>query len=237
MLKVRKQEIFPCTIASRLVGLRERMANAAVKAGRDPAEVDLVAVSKTHSAEAVGEAMEAGQRVFGENRVQEFLAKIPLVPASAEWHFIGHLQKNKIRKVLPLAALIHGVDSLELAQAIDRVAGELGVRPRILLEVNVAGEDSKFGFAPDAVTSQIALILALPHLQVEGLMTVPPPTADPESVRPYFVRLRELRDALAAKSATPLPVLSMGMSGDFEVAIEEGATLVRVGTALFGGRE
>lgn len=222
------------TITSRLLGLRERIVNAAARAGRDPAEIELVAVSKTHSAEAVCEAMEAGQRVFGENRVQEFLAKVPQVPPSAEWHFIGHLQKNKIRKVLPLATLIHGVDSLELAQAIDRIAGELDLRPRILLEVNVAGEESKFGFSPEAVRSQIGSIVTLSHLQVEGLMTVPPAT--PESVRPYFVRLRELRDVLAVESAAPLPVLSMGMSGDFEVAIEEGATLVRVGTALFGGR-
>jgi len=224
------------TISSRLLGLGERIANAAAKSGRDPAEVDLVAVSKTHPAEAVCEAMEAGQRIFGENRVQEFLAKVPLVPASAEWHFIGHLQKNKIRKILPMAAMIHGVDSLELAQGIDRIAGELGLRPRVLLEVNLGGEDSKFGFQAAALHSQIASILALPHLQVEGLMTVPPPTPDPELVRPYFAHLRELRDTLAVELATTLPVLSMGMSGDFEVAIEEGATLVRVGTALFGGR-
>lgn len=223
-------------IATRLLGLRERMDDAAVKSGRVSAEIQLVAVSKTHPVEAICEAMEAGQRVFGENRVQEFLGKVPLVPASAEWHFIGHLQKNKIRKILPVTTLIHGVDSLELAQGIDRIAEELGLRPRILLEVNVAGEDSKFGFASDALRSQIGSILELPHLQVEGLMTVPPPSPDPESVRPCFVRLRDLRDALSAESGTPLPILSMGMSGDFEVAIEEGATLVRVGTALFGGR-
>ncbi len=224
------------TIAARLEIIRDRISAVARKAGRDPAEVGLVAVSKTHPAEAVREAMEAGQRAFGENRVQEFLAKVPLLPDAAQWHFIGHLQKNKIRKVLPLAGLIHGVDSSELALAIDRIAGEVGLFPRVLLEVNVAGEGSKFGFTPDDLRAAIDPLLSLPRVQVEGLMTIPPPARDPEAIRPYFARLRQLRDDLVRETATPLPVLSMGMSGDFEVAIEEGATLVRVGTAIFGER-
>lgn len=224
------------SIPSCLAAVHKRIEAAATKVGRDPAGVELIAVSKTHPPETVREAMDAGQRVFGENRVQEFLAKIPLLPASAQWHFIGHLQRNKIRKVLPLATLIHSVDSLELAQAIDRIAGELGLYPRVLLEVNVAGEGSKLGFSPEALRADLEALLVLPRLQVEGLMTVPPPAPDPETVRPFFVRLRELREALVAETNTSLPILSMGMSGDFEVAIEEGATHVRVGTAIFGGR-
>ena len=152
------------------------------------------------------------------------------------WHLIGHLQSNKIRKVLPAAELIHGVDSADLAGDIDRIAAELGLFPRVLLEVNVSGEGTKYGFKPETLTAQIDALLALPRVQVEGLMTSEPYVENPEEVRPFFIRLRELRNELAARTGTPLPVLSMGMSGDFEVAIEEGATLVRVGTAIFGTR-
>ena len=220
----------------RLVSVRQRLASAAEAAGRDPAEVELVAVSKTHPAEAVREAVEAGHLLFGENRGQELLAKAPLLPAKVRWHLIGHLQKNKIRKVLPVAELIHGVDSLELARDIDRIAGELGLFPRVLLEVNVSGEETKFGFSPDRVRADIDALLALPRVQVEGLMTIAPLAENPEDVRPVFRNLRLLRDELAGRTGTPLPVLSMGMSGDFEVAIAEGATLVRIGTAIFGER-
>lgn len=216
--------------------IRSRMDAAALRAGRDPSEVDLVAVSKTQPAEAVRELFEAGQGVFGENRVQELLAKAPLLPGAVRWHLIGHLQKNKIRKVLPAVELIHGVDSLELAREIDRIAGELGLFPRVLLEVNVAGERTKFGFAPDAVRASLDDLLALPRLQVEGLMAIPPAVDHPGDARPFFAALRGLRDDLAARSGAPLSTLSMGMSGDFESAIAEGATLVRVGTALFGPR-
>jgi pyridoxal phosphate enzyme (YggS family) len=223
-------------IAERLVSIRARLESAAVAAGRDPAGVELIAVSKTHPAESVREAFEAGQAVFGENRVQELIAKAPLLPPKVRWHLIGHLQKNKIRKVLPLTELIHGVDSLDLARDIDRVAAELGLFPRVLLEVNVSGEESKFGFQPDAVRSQLDELLALPRVQVEGLMTIAPYVENPEEVRPVFRNLRILRDELAGRTSTPLPTLSMGMSGDFEVAIAEGATLVRVGTSIFGSR-
>lgn len=219
-------------IASRFHAIEERIRAAALRAGRQPAEVELVAVSKTHPAESVREALEAGQTIFGENRVQELVSKAPLLPSTARWHLIGHLQKNKIRKVLPVVDLIHGVDSLELAREIDRIAAELGLFPRILAEVNVSGEQSKFGFTPDKIREDMAELLALPRVQLEGLMTIAPFVEDPEEVRPYFRSLRALRDEFA----TPLPVLSMGMSGDFEVAIEEGSTMVRVGTAIFGSR-
>ncbi len=224
------------TLADRLEGIRVRIADAAARSYRAASEVELIAVSKTQPAEAVREAYEAGQPVFGENRVQELLAKSPLLPSAVRWHLIGHLQKNKIRKVLPVCELIHGVDSLELAQDIDRIAAECGLFPKILLEVNVSGEGTKFGFKPEVVESQIEQLLALPRVQVEGLMTIAPLCETAEDARPFFAALRTLRDHLAAKSGVPLTVLSMGMSGDFEVAIEEGATLVRVGTAIFGSR-
>lgn len=223
-------------IPAHLNEIHSRIAAAAVRSGRAPTAVTLVAVSKTHPAETVREAFDAGQLVFGENRVQELIAKAPLLPSAARWHLIGHLQKNKIRKVLPLTELIHGVDSLELAQEIDRIAGELGLYPRILLEVNVSGEETKFGFHPETVRTQIDELLALPRVQLEGLMTIAPIVEKPEQARPFFTALRALRDELAARTNTPLPALSMGMSGDYETAIEEGATLVRVGTAIFGSR-
>ena len=223
-------------LADRLENIHHRIATAARRAGRDPSRIELVAVSKTHSAETVREAFDCGQTLFGENRVQELLAKAPLLPAAARWHLIGHLQTNKIRKVLPAVELTHGVDSLDLAREMDRIAADLGLFPRVLLEVNVSGEESKFGFAPEAIREQLDALLALPRVQVEGLMTIAPYAENPEDARPVFARLRALRDDLAVRSGTPLPTLSMGMSGDFEVAIAEGATLVRVGSAIFGER-
>ncbi len=181
-------------------------------------------------------AWDAGQEIFGESRVQEARAKIPLLPAALRWHFIGHLQKNKIRHALPLFELFHSVDSLALAQEVERIASEEGVRPRVLLEVNVAGEGSKLGFSPDQIRAQMEELLQLGRLEIEGLMTIPPFAPEAEEARPYFVMLRELRDALEREFAVKLPQLSMGMSNDYAVAIEEGATIVRVGTAIFGGR-
>jgi pyridoxal phosphate enzyme (YggS family) len=198
--------------------------------------VTLVAVSKTHSPEEVGEAIDAGQLLFGESRVQEARAKIPLLPGRARWHFIGHLQKNKLRHALPLFELFHGVDSLELARDLNRIAAEAGVFPKLLLEVNVAGESTKFGFPPPKLREQLEELLALDRLQIEGLMCIPPPGPRPEDSRKYFATLRDLRDALQTEARLPLPQLSMGMSGDYAVAVEEGATLVRVGTAIFGER-
>jgi len=220
----------------RLQTILERIASAASRAGRNPESVRLVAVSKTHPPESVRELASAGQLVFGESRVQEAIVKIPLCPGRLQWHFIGHLQKNKIRKALPLFSLLHGVDSLELAEEINRIAAEEDQRVRILLEVNTSGESSKYGFQPAQLLAQMEDLLELPRLEILGLMTLAPITLKPEMARPFFVRLREVRDSLEEKLGIRLPELSMGMSGDFEEAVLEGATLVRVGTALFGER-
>ena len=225
-------------LVERFATVRERIAMAAQRVHRDPEEIELVAVSKTYPAESVREATEvAGQELFGESRVQEALVKISDLPSRLRWHFIGHLQSNKIRKALPLFELIHGVDTQEIAREIDRIAGEMGLFPRALLEVNVSGERSKHGFLSGQLERELEGLLSLPRLQVEGLMTMAPLVSDQEEVRPYFSQLRELRDRLVIQSGIPLETLSMGMSGDFEVAVEEGATLVRVGSALFGERE
>jgi pyridoxal phosphate enzyme (YggS family) len=212
------------------------VADAARKSGRNAEQIELVAVSKTHTAEKVQEAIEAGQLLFGESRVQEARAKIPLLPSRLRWHFIGHLQKNKIRHALSLFELFHGIDSLVLAQEMERIAEEEGVRPRVLLEVNVAGEASKHGFSPEALRRDLEAALSLGRLTIEGLMTLPPFAPEAEASRQYFIALRKLRDQLEAEFDVRLPQLSMGMSGDFPIAIEEGATLVRVGTAIFGER-
>lgn len=223
-------------VTDRLQAVEESISTAAAKAGRPRDEITLVAVSKTHPAEIVREVFDSGHRVFGENRVQELLAKAPLLPEAIRWHLIGHLQKNKIRKALPHCELIHGVDSSELAEDIDRIAGELGLYPRVLLEVNVSGEESKFGFTPETLRSQFENLLQLSRVQVEGFMTIAPYSTDPEHSRPHFEALRKFRDEMAQFAGVPLPGLSMGMSGDFQIAIEEGSTLVRVGTAIFGER-
>jgi len=223
-------------LSDRLDHIHIKIAAAAQRARRPASEIALVAVSKTHPAESVREAIEAGQTTFGESRVQEFLAKAALLPSSTHWHFIGHLQSNKIRKILPLCELIHGVDTSDLARDIDRIAEDLGLYPRILLEVNMAGEATKFGFTPAKLRDEIEELLSLKRVQVEGLMTIAPFDEDAEASRPYFIELRNLRDELVKCTGTPLPILSMGMSGDFEVAVEEGATHVRVGSAIFGAR-
>ena len=223
-------------IAKNLEQVRSQIADTAKKSGRSIDDIELVAISKTHEAEKVRAAFDAGQQLFGESRVQEARAKIPLLPSAARWHFVGRLQKNKIRHALPLFELFHSVDSLELARDMNRIADEEGLRPRVLLEVNVAGEGSKIGFAPDALRAEMEALLGLPRLIIEGLMTIPPLAPEAEHSRQYFVSLRELRDQFAAEFRMQLPQLSMGMSGDFLVAIEEGATLVRVGTAIFGKR-
>lgn len=223
-------------IAVNLERVREQIAQAARKSGRLPNEIELVAVSKAHPAEKVQAAVDAGQTLFGENRVQEARAKIPLLSSRLRWHFIGHLQKNKIRHALPLFELFHGIDSLALAQDLERIAEEDGMRPRVLLEVNVAGEASKHGFSPERLREELDALLSLGRLTLEGLMTIPPLTPEADASRRYFVILRELRDRMETDFKVKLPHLSMGMSGDFAVAIEEGATLVRVGTAIFGAR-
>lgn len=224
------------SIAENLGRVREQMAQAARKAGRAVEDIELVAITKTHPAEKVREAIEVGQTLFGESRVQEARAKIPGLPSNIRWHFVGHLQKNKIRHALPLFEMIHSVDSVAVAEDINRIAQEEGLHPRVLLEVNVAGEGSKFGFTPDTLRDQMEPLLALPRLSILGLMTIPPLAEEAEASRRYFVQLRELRDCLQTEFRVDLAQLSMGMTQDFPIAVEEGATLVRVGTAIFGER-
>lgn len=225
------------SIADNLSRVRADLAAAVTAAGRDPESITLVAVSKTWPASDVAEAAAAGQRIFGENKVQELLAKIPESPAGLAWHLIGHLQSNKVRKVLPHCALIHSIDSIELARDVSRIAGELGLTAWILLQVNVASDEAKFGFPVGVVMESFAEIRSLPHLEVRGLMTVPPFDEDPGQVRPHFAALRRLRDELEREHGVSLPELSMGMSHDCRIAIEEGATMVRVGSAIFGRRD
>ena len=223
-------------VAENLSRVREQIAEAAAKSGRSADDVELVTITKTHPAEKVREAIEAGQTLFGESRVQEARAKIPELPSNIHWHFVGHLQKNKIRNALPLFEMIHSVDSLTLAQEVNRIADEEGLHGRVLFEVNVAGEGSKFGFAPDKLREQMEELLALPRLTILGLMTIPPMAEEAEASRKYFVQLRQLRDRLQTEFRVDLAQLSMGMTQDFPIAVEEGATLVRVGTAIFGQR-
>jgi pyridoxal phosphate enzyme (YggS family) len=224
------------SIAENLERVREQITQAAAKAGRAVNKIELVAITKTHPAEKVREAVEAGHTVFGESRVQEARAKIPELPSNLRWHFVGHLQKNKIRHALPLFELFHGIDSLALAQEMDRIAAGEGEHPRVLLEVNTAGEGSKFGFNAETLRAEIGSLLALPRLSIEGLMCIPPLAEEAEASRKFFVQLRELRDSLEKEFDVNFPHLSMGMTQDFSIAVEEGATLVRVGTAIFGER-
>lgn len=223
-------------IAANLAEVRQRIAAACARAGRDAAGVELVAVSKTLPADAVRAAWEAGQTVFGESRQQEAEPKIAALPAAIRWHFIGRVQRNKVRKLLPHFEVIHAIDSLRLAAYTDEVAAECGLFPKVFLQVNVGGEETKSGFEPEELISAIEPLLALRRLEILGLMAIPPVAAKPEDARPWFVKLRTLRDTLQRQTGTPLPGLSMGMSGDYETAIEEGATHVRVGSAIFGQR-
>lgn len=224
------------SLESRLAAVEARIAAACVRTGRARDEVTLLAVSKTHSADAVAEAVRLGLTQFAESKVQEARAKIPLCPSRCRWHLIGHLQSNKARDAVALFETIQSVDSLSLAREIQKQAEKQARRPKVLLEVNVAGESSKFGWAPDRVLEELMEVNALDRLEIHGLMTIAPYSPDPEKVRSFFRRLRELRDRAADRLGAPLPVLSMGMSIDLEVAIEEGSTIVRVGTALFGDR-
>jgi pyridoxal phosphate enzyme (YggS family) len=226
----------PDEIAANLEKVKATIAEAERKSGRAEGSVELVAVTKTHPAEVVQHAVDAGQLLFGENRIQEAKAKIPDLPSKLRWHLIGHLQSNKARLALTLFEMIQGVDSLDLLQHLNRVAEDLGVFPRVLLQVNVAGESSKFGFPPQKLLDEVESIVQIDRVQIEGLMTIPPLAASSEHSRKYFVQLRELRDRLEREFRFPLPHLSMGMTADYEVAVEEGATLVRVGTAIFGER-
>ncbi|MBP1588730.1 MAG: YggS family pyridoxal phosphate-dependent enzyme [Kiritimatiellae bacterium] len=223
-------------IAQNLAAVQTRIRRACEAAGRNPVSVRLLAVSKTYPPEDVTACADAGQLLFGENRVQEAIAKMPLCPGRLQWHLIGHLQSNKAAHAVESFDYIHSVDSLALLQRLDRLAVERGRRPTVLLEVNVSGEKSKSGMPPDQLAATLAAVPGLQALTVAGLMTVPPIAADPEEARPYFRELRRLRDEAQAATDLALPELSMGMTHDFEVAIAEGATFVRIGTAIFGPR-
>jgi pyridoxal phosphate enzyme (YggS family) len=223
-------------IVGNLAEIRNLIEAACCRVGRSSSLVELVAVSKTFPADSVREAFEAGQLLFGESKLQEAEPKIELLPASLRWHFIGRVQRNKVRRILPLFETVHAIDSLRLAQYADEIAKELGLFPKVFLQVNVGGEASKGGFEPNELRSEMESLLALERLEILGLMCIPPVGPDAESSRQWFVALREMRDALERDFGVPLPGLSMGMSGDFEVAVEEGATHVRVGSAIFGKR-
>ncbi len=222
-----------------LDGVRAKIAAACAKTGRDPTDVEIVAVTKTHGAEVVREAWEGGLRIVGENKVQEAMWKQPLSVSGPEWHLIGHLQRNKVRHALELFECFHSIDSIPLLDRIETVASEIGKRPRVLLEVNVSGERSKDGMKPGDVPAAIEHVLsACPSITLEGFMTMAPffPEEEIEATRPFFRELRELRDAMEAEFGASFPRLSMGMSGDYPIAVEEGATWVRLGTVLFGER-
>ena len=219
--------------------VQAKIVGACVRAGRDPADVEIVAVTKTHGAEVVREAWEAGLRIIGENKVQEAAWKQPLSVSGPEWHLIGHLQRNKVRPALELFECFHSIDSIPLLDRLETVAAETGKRPRVLLEVNVSGERSKDGLSPADVPATVEhLLSACPSLTMEGFMTMAPffPSERIEETRPFFRALRELRDTMEEKFGARFPRLSMGMSGDYPIAIEEGATWVRLGTVLFGER-
>jgi len=231
-------------IRDRLARIEERIGSSCRRAGRERSEVTLIGVSKTFPSDLIAEGIAAGLRVLGENRVQEAATKIPdlrglCAAEGVVWHLIGHLQSNKVRRALELFSMIHSVDSLKLAERIDAVCGETGQRMPILIEVNLGGEESKAGLDAAETLGLCEKIAQLPNLDLQGLMTVPPYAENPEDVRSFFGRLRTLRDEavrLGIVSAA-FTHLSMGMSHDFEVAIEEGATMIRVGTAIFGSRD
>lgn len=224
------------TILKRVQG---NIAAACARSGRDPSEVEIIAVTKTHGPETVREAWEGGLAVIGENKVQEAAWKQPLSVSGPEWHLIGHLQRNKVRPALEIFECFHSVDSVSLLDRIENIASESGKRPRVLFEVNVSGERSKDGMRPEDVPAAVEHALAAcPSVTLEGFMTMAPffPEAEIGRTRPFFRALRELRDAMEEKFAASFPRLSMGMSGDYEIAVEEGATWLRLGTVLFGER-
>lgn len=224
-------------LEARMADIGRRIEAACSRAGRNPSDVRLMAVSKTQSPDDIAEVAALGIDTFGENKVQEARTKIPLCPGRLHWHLVGHLQSNKAREAVRLFEMIHAVDSLRLLEILDRVAAEEGRKLPVCLEVNVSGERSKFGMSPEDVPAVLEAANRLHAVMPVGLMTIPPAAADPAEARPFFRALRELRDRMRAASGLELSELSMGMSDDFEVAIEEGATWIRVGTLLFGPRK
>ncbi len=224
-------------IQDQLEEIRKNIAAAEQRAGRPVGSATLLAVSKTFPVSDIMQAYADGQRLFGENRLQEAMEKMPAMPQDCVWHLIGPLQRNKVRKALEQGfGLIEAVDSTKLAEAIARIAGELRTTAHVLLEVNVDGEESKHGFTPQSLQEQWNTLTALPNLDIRGLMCIPAPTDTPEGARPAFRTLRTLAATLRERGPLPLPELSMGMSHDYMVAVEEGATIVRVGSAIFGRR-
>ncbi len=223
-------------LAANLSKVQQRVAAACSRAGRPPGSVTLMAVSKAQPPEAVAEAAKLGLTLFGESKVQEAKAKIPLCPGRLRWQMIGHLQTNKCRDAVELFEMVQSVDSLHLAEELNKRAEQAAKTLPILLEVNIVGEASKFGYAPARMLAELGKINELPRLEIHGLMTIPPWSPSPERARPVFRKLRELKDQCEQALGAPLPHLSMGMTDDFEVAIEEGATMVRIGTAIFGER-
>lgn len=226
------------SISENLKRVRERIASAAERTGRQAHDVTLVAVSKSTPVEAVGEAVQAGVRVLGENRVQEAETKVGSVTGAVEWHLVGHLQRNKVKSALRMFEMVHSVDSYRLAKEIGKRAVQAGMSARTLVQVNTSGAASQFGSGPDATVDLVGRISEVKGLGVEGLMTIGRFLPDPEAVRPCFVQLRQLSEKVAAARLPGVSMahLSMGMTGDFEVAIEEGATMVRIGSAIFGSR-
>lgn len=224
-------------LAANIVSIQKRIKAACERSGRDLNSVALLAVSKNHSPEMVSEGARLGLTLFGENKVQEAKAKIPLCPGRLRWHMLGHLQSNKCRDAVELFEMIQSVDSLHLAEEINKRAEQASKTIPILLEVNAGGEASKFGYGPEQLLADLPRINQLDRLEIHGLMTVPPWAPNPEKVRPIFRQVRELKKECEEILGAPLQHLSMGMTGDFEVAIEEGATMVRIGTALFGERK
>lgn len=227
------------SVAENLKTIRERVDAACERAGRRPEEVALIAVSKTKPLSMIQEAYEAGARDFGENKVQEILEKYPEMPEDARFHMIGHLQTNKVKQVVGKAVLIHSVDSLHLAEKIEQEAAKRDLTADILLEVNVAREESKFGLMLEEVIPLLEEVKNLPHVRVRGLMTIAPNVENPEENRKHFKKLYQLYVDIKSKNIDngTMSVLSMGMTGDFEVAVEEGATMIRVGTGIFGSRQ
>jgi PLP dependent protein len=223
-------------IAGNLSEVAGKISAACERVGRIGNSVELVAVSKTFPESSIREAFGAGQRVFGESKLQEAESKIAALPDSVHWHFIGRVQRNKVRKLLQSFDVIHAIDSLRLATYADGIAAELGLFPQVFLQVNIGGEQSKGGFEPEILRAEIEELARLKRLEILGLMCIPPAGPDAESARPWFSALREMRNSLESEFGIGLPSLSMGMSGDYEVAIEEGATHVRVGSAIFGKR-
>lgn len=226
-------------VAENLEQVRKNIELACKEAGRDPKEVTLISVSKTKPVSMLQEAYDAGSRDFGENKVQEIMDKVPQLPSDIRWHMIGHLQRNKVKYIVDKVALIHSVDSLRLAETIEHEAAKHNVTVPVLIEVNVAQEESKFGLKTEEVLSLVESVAAFPHIHIEGLMTIAPYVEDPEENRSIFRQLKKLSVDIAAKNINNvnMSVLSMGMTGDYQVAVQEGATMVRVGTGIFGERD